>query len=85
MTPQQLTEEYIFAHDLREASAKIYRAATRRCSSTSALRQPYRRWTTGLCWDGGARSWNKACRSGAGTRIRIICERSGAMPSSTSW
>ncbi len=27
MTPQQLTEEYIFAHDLREASAKIYRAA----------------------------------------------------------
>lgn len=23
MTPQQLTEEYIFAHDLREASAKI--------------------------------------------------------------
>ncbi len=29
MTPQQLTEEYIFAHDLREASAKIYRAATK--------------------------------------------------------
>ncbi|WP_440447142.1 phage integrase SAM-like domain-containing protein, partial [Pseudomonas aeruginosa] len=28
-TPQQLTEEYIFAHDLREASAKIYRAATK--------------------------------------------------------
>ncbi|MGL3314498.1 site-specific integrase [Pseudomonas aeruginosa] len=29
MTPHQLTEEYIFAHDLREASAKIYRAATK--------------------------------------------------------
>ncbi|EME5357852.1 tyrosine-type recombinase/integrase [Pseudomonas aeruginosa] len=29
MTPQQLTEEHIFAHDLREASAKIYRAATK--------------------------------------------------------
>ncbi|HFX1480822.1 TPA: tyrosine recombinase XerC [Pseudomonas aeruginosa] len=29
MTPQQLTEEYIFTHDLREASAKIYRAATK--------------------------------------------------------
>ena len=29
MTPQQLTEEYIFAHDLREASQKTYRAATR--------------------------------------------------------
>ncbi|WP_205301383.1 hypothetical protein, partial [Pseudomonas aeruginosa] len=29
MTPLQLTEEYLFAHDLREASQKTYRAATR--------------------------------------------------------
>lgn len=27
--PLQLTEEYLFAHDLREASQKTYRAATR--------------------------------------------------------
>lgn len=85
MTPQQLTEEYIFAHDLREASAKIYRAATKALLKHFGPTQPYRTWTTGLSWDGGARYWNKACRSGAGTRTRIICGRSGAMPSSTSW
>jgi integrase len=28
-TPLKLTEEYIFAHDLRDASAKIYRASTK--------------------------------------------------------
>lgn len=28
-TPSNLTEEYIFAHDLRPASAKIYRASTK--------------------------------------------------------
>ena len=28
-TPVTLTEEYIFAHDLRSASAKIYRASTK--------------------------------------------------------
>lgn len=29
MTPLELTQEYIFAHDLRAASAKIYLAATK--------------------------------------------------------
>ena len=29
MTPLELTQDYILAHDLREASAKIYRAATK--------------------------------------------------------
>jgi len=29
ITPLKLTEEYIFAHDLRDASAKIYRASTK--------------------------------------------------------
>ncbi|MGV8242131.1 site-specific integrase, partial [Pseudomonas aeruginosa] len=29
MTPLQLTEEYLLAHDLREASQKTYRSAAR--------------------------------------------------------
>ena len=55
MTPQQLTE-YIFAHDLREASAKIYRAATKALlkhfGPTATVQDVDHR----LCWDGGARS-----------------------------
>jgi len=34
-TPSNLTEEYIFAHDLRPASAKIYRASTKALLSIS--------------------------------------------------
>ena len=85
MTPQQLTEEYIFAHDLREASTKIYRAATKALLKHFGPRATVQEVDHRSVLGWRRKVWNKACRSGAGTRIRIICERSGAMPSSTSW
>ena len=85
MTPQQLTEEYIFAHDLREASAKIYRAATKALlkhfGPTATVQDVDHRAVLG--WR--RKVLEQGLSKRAGTRIRIICERSGAMPSSTSW
>ena len=78
MTPLELTQEYIFAHDLRAASAKIYLAATKALiKHFGAVDVETIDHRNILAWR--RRSWKMVCPNGAGIRTPTTCAPSGGM------
>lgn len=78
-TPSNLTEEYIFAHDLRPASAKIYRASTKallKHFGTASVEEIDHRAV--LTWR--KKSLRTDYPNAAGTPIQITFELFGATP-----